>query len=544
MVEQADALVVGSGAAGGWAAKVLSEAGLEVLVLEAGPEPEPEPSRGIGLVPMVHRLIRYAGGRQRMQAFHPAYWASNPSHFADDRSEPFTTPPDRPFNWIRSRQVGGRTLVWGGILLRLSDYELKSGSRAGPGPDWPISYSDLAPWYDQVEQSLGVCGTREFLPQLPDGRYLYSRPLTTGEEKLRSAVAAAWPDRRVIPARGIDGSLPPAPGQAWNRLTSIGSTLADALATGRTRIRAEAIVSHLLPGSDPSRAEGVVYVDRRTGQRMQARARLVVLCASTIATVLILLRTAAQYPQSSLARSPALGRYLLDHVCTGAIFTIDGVPYQPAQPRTGAHGFLVPRFANLESQAPAFQGGFGVWGAIQREGFASAPGSKHAVGFLVAHGDMEPRERNRVTLGNGVDRWGLPLAHIDCAHSENDLRLRSEMKAAVSEMLAAAGGQVRDYFGRYDFPGPWRIAVRLERSWRDPPPGSYSHEVGGARMGRDPLTSVVDPDNRLWGMPNVLVTDGACWPTAGWQNPTLTIMAVTHRACSLAVRSLGASVPG
>ena len=535
----AEAVVVGSGAAGGWAAKVLSESGLDVLVLEAGPEAAPDPGGGIGFFPMVGRLLHYAAGKRRMQSFHPAYWGLNPNHFIDDRTEPFTTPPGRPFNWIRSRQLGGRTLLWGGVMLRMSDHELQAGSRQGLGLDWPVTYADLAPWYDRVEQYQGVFGTAESLPQLPDGPYIGSRPLTAGEEKLRECVEAAWPGRRVIPSRGIDGTLPPSPGQAWSRLTSVGSTLADALRTGRTRIQTNAIVSHLLPDGQSGRAEGVAYVDRANGERHEVHAGLVVLCASTISTLQVLLRTAARFPRTPLNDLPALGRYLMDHVSTSAIFSIGGVPFQPPQPRTGAHGFLIPRFVNLDSRQAAFRGGFGVWGAVQREGFSSGPRSDSAIGLLVAHGDMEPRTENRVTLGEGVDRWGLRIPHIDCSHSGNDRLLRAAMQESVAEMLAASGGWIRDHFAPYDFPGPWRIAVRLERGWKNPPPGSYAHEVGGARMGTDPGSSVVDPRNRVWGMPNVLVTDGACWPSSGWQNPTLTIMAVTHRACSLAAESLG-----
>ena len=232
--DTADAIVVGSGATGGWAAKVLSEGGLEVLVLEAGP-PVPPDHWYIEPFRMVRRLINYANGARRMQSFHPAYWASNPDFFIDDRTGPLTTPPGRPFHWIRSRQVGGRTLLWGGVTLRMSDHELKSFSRGGFGVDWPIGYADLAPWYDKVEQGIGIYGKADALPQLPDGVYLGSRPLTAAEERLRQGVESTWPDRRVIVSRGIDGSLPPVNGETWNRLTSCGSSLADAVKTGQDK---------------------------------------------------------------------------------------------------------------------------------------------------------------------------------------------------------------------------------------------------------------------------------------------------------------------
>ncbi len=536
--EYADAIVVGSGAAGGWAAKVLSEAGLSVLVLEAGPRAALDPG-GVEPFRMVRRLLHYAEGRRRMQSFHPAYWASNPDYFIDDRTEQFTTPRGRPFNWIRSRQLGGRTLLWGGVSLRLSDFELKAGSREGLGTDWPLSHADLAPWYARVEQALGVCGTSEALEQLPDGVYAGSRPFTAAEDRLRKAVESSWPGRRVIPCRGIDGTLPPVPGEQWNRLTSCGSTLADALRTGRTRILTRAIVSHVIPGQD-GRAAGVGYVDGESAELHEAHGRLIVLCASTVCTLSILLRSARRSPRSAFSSLPALGRYLMDHVCTSDIFAIGDVKFEPPRPRTGAHGFLIPRFVNLRPGTERFRGGFGIWGAIQRQGFYGMRLSRSAVGLVVAHGDMEPRAENRVTLGEGMDRWGLEVPHIDCSHSENDRLLHRAMRESIEEMISHAGGWIRRHFGFWDFPGPWRIAVRLEQAWKDPPPGSYSHEVGGARMGTDPDTSVVDARNRLWGMPNVLVTDGACWPTAGWQNPTLTIMAITHRACALAADSLRA----
>ena len=190
----------------------------------------------------------------------------------------------------------------------------------------------------------------------------------------------------------------------------------------------------------------------------------------------------------------------MDHVCTSEIFSIGKVPFQSPPPRTGAHGFLIPRFVNLDGRREKYGGGFGVWGAIQRKGFSSTRFSDNAIGLLVSHGDMEPRYENRVTLGSVVDQWGLAAPHIDCSHSENDRLLHQAMRSANAEMLRASGGWIRNHFAPFDFPGPWRMAVGYERAWKDPPPGSYSHEVGGARMGDDPASSVVDARNSVWGI--------------------------------------------
>ena len=538
--DPADAIVVGSGAAGGWAAKTLSEAGLSVLVLEAGPEVFPEDVKSSGPLRMAKRFARVASGRQRMQGFHPAYWSSDPDLWIDDASEPITTPAGYPYNWFRSSLVGGRTLTWGGVCLRLSDYEMESASREGFGFDWPIRSRHLAAAFERIEEALGVHGTRDGLPQLPDGRYLEPHPLTASEMKLREAVERTWPERRLIPCRGIDGTEAPQAGRAWNRLSSCGSSLADALATGRTTLLPCSLVTHLVVDGSGRRARGVRYIDKRTGGWEEAEARIIVLCASALSSVLILLRTAADRPGGPLDEAGTLGRYIMDHVYTGSMVSIAGVPYHAPYPRTGADSFLIPRYQNLATRTDAFRGGFGVWGAIQREGFSGRRWSNSAIGFMVAHGDMEPRPENRIELGPGRDAWGLPVPHIDCRLSENDTAMREAMRASIAEMLDKAGGRMRSLFGFLDFPGPWRMVARLEKGWHEPPPGSSTHEVGGARMGEDPGTSVVDPRNRCWGLPNVLVTDGACWPTAGWQNSTLTVMAVTVRACELAVQSLNA----
>lgn len=529
-MSDADAIVVGSGAAGGWAAKELTEAGLSVLLLEAGPGERHPSSAGRA---WATRLWRHARGTQAVQELHPIYWDKDPDLFVIDAEQSYKTPTNRPFVWIRGRQLGGRTLLWGGVTLRLSDYELHAGDRDGRGPSWPLRYRDLAPYYDRVEGFLGIHGTEEGLPQLPDGRYVGAKPLTLAERHVADAVASKWPERRIIPSRGL---AVPQHGDGATRLASVGSTLAAARATGRLRIRTGAAVSHLIPDHSGG-AGGVAFIDAETGAAHAGRARLIVLCASTIETVRILLTTQEEHPELPVSESDCLGRYLMDHVLAGTVVEVEGVPYDAPAPRTGADSFLLPRYQNLSAAEPYLRG-FGLWGGIQRRGFTGRRGGP-ARGFIVAQGEMLPQAGNRVVLDDARCVDGLRRVCIDCTWGENDREMHAAMAASISETIQAAGGRTRALFGALSsLPGPLGFPGRLERLWASPPPGSFAHEVGGARMGRDPADSVVDERNRCWSLPNVLVTDGACWPTSGWQGPTLTTMALTARACALAVADL------
>jgi choline dehydrogenase-like flavoprotein len=546
MAPAADAIVVGSGATGGVAAMVLAEAGLRVLVLEAGPQLQPAQAYGSEPLNSLRRLANLASGKQRLQRHHPGFWKQNPDLFIDERRNPYNTPADQPFLWTRGRQVGGRSLTWGGITLRLSDSEFKAGERDGQSPSWPIASADLTPFYDRLEPLLGVHGQADGLPQLPDGRYAPPLPFTPGERHLAEAVRGRL-GLPFIHSRGVrlhDGRPRPH-GRQWPRSASPGSTLARALATGRTQLRSEVVVSHVLLHPDQRRVRGVEVVDGRSGGRELLEAPLVVLCASTIETLRILLHSAEGERRGGLVDgSGCLGRYLMDHISSSRFFSLPAVP-SPEEPAelSGAGGCFIPNTCNLDGPgAENFLRGYGLWSAVQRfdppRPLRRRPGE--ACGFLIGHGEVLPHPDNRVTLERGQwDAWGLPVPHIAMAWGENERAMVRHMQERMAAVVAAAGGTIRPLEDLFVLPllEPW-IRSSHAVSPAAPPPGYYIHELGGARMAASPDQGVVNPWNQCWQAPNLLVVDGACWPSAGWQSPTLTSMAISWRACAAAAERL------
>ena len=468
-----DAVVVGSGAAGGWAAKELCEGGLDVLLLEAGRPIDPAmdfPVPAPAERPLASRAAAALRG-QRVQLRCARFNARTRRFFVSDRAHPYTTPRGTPFNWFRGRQVGGRLHVWGRVVHRLSDRELA---------DWPLTYDDLAPYYDEVEALMGVRRVA----------------LTPAEERFRSAIeGSASVERARLAARDL-GSAP--------------APLRAALETGRLTLRADAVVRRVVRDPRTGKGSAVEFVDRRTRVAHRAPAGVVVLCASTIETLRILLGSGLR------DGSGRLGRFLMDHVMAGI-----GGPLE--ERRGGAEpldaydfgadtGFIVPR------------DGYAIQGGIGRGGSAW---------YMLAHGAMLARRENRVTLHpRATDAWGAHVAHIACAHSPREAALAAGQLEAMRELAARAGLTVRT-------PPSGRrlqaIAFRVARPLLLSPsgaflPGSAAHEIGGAAIGDDPGASVADPWGRLWEADNVVVADGAAFPTGCWQNVTLTIAALALRA--------------
>lgn len=541
-----DVVVVGAGACGGVAAMVLAEAGLRVLLLDAGPDLTLGRALGREPINSLRRLAFLSSGRNPIQANHPGYWKHNPELYVDERLHPYQTPADAPFLWTRGRQVGGKSLTWGGITLRLSDYEFKAGQWDGRSPCWPINHDDLDPFYTRLEGFLGVHGQRDGLPQLPDGHTLPPLPLTPGERHLQEIVGREL-GLPLIPSRGF-AKAPSGSGLggAWPRSSAQGSTLSRALATGRVRVCARAIVSHLWMDASGERAKGVVVVDGCTGERVKVGADLVVLCASTIETLRILLLSQKGLDGPPL-RDPSgrLGRHLMDHISTSCFFSlpVPGSPTAVAE-LSGAGSCFLPNTLFGERAAGEFSRGYGLWAAIQRFDpptfLKRRP--KEALGFLIGHGEVLPSAENRVSLcGDQQDAHGLPVPLIACRWGANEKAMVSHMETRMRAVVSVAGGEIQPVEDLVVFPllEPW-LKTRPALGSSAAPPGYYIHEVGGAPMASQEETGVVDPWNVCWRASNVLVTDGACWPSSGWQSPTLTLMALTWRACEAALaRSAG-----
>lgn len=518
-----DAAVVGLGAAGSWAVKVLTEQGLSVVALDAGrvlsatdlPRDIKPLSKKVRPASYWHKLLF---GRKKTQSRSVSFHPQIEHLYVDDKANPYSTRGGDTFLWIRGRQVGGRLHTWARMALRLSDYDFKRAEADGWGVSWPICYRDLAQYYDQVEGFHGLYGACDGLPYLPDGLTSEQGHLTEPAALMKRRIEERWPERRVIVPRILKHNIEPIP-----------KPLTNALETRRLHLITEAPVARLLFNDEGNRATGVEYIDVQTNSKSTVTADRIFLCASAIESVRILLNSrCAQHPEGLGNNNGMLGRYMLDHnFVIGAGSAGDDYKQLSWAPRESTPldlstdlDFYIPDFSRT-LQDRTFIRGFAVQGTVSPTYWAMA-----------VFGEMLPHQDNRVTLSNRLDAFSIPAVNISIHRHENDLRMIEAQKQQLLLMAEAAGLE-------FKMPLPKVLRGML---WRAVGPevgvlhlGLAVHECGGARMGDNPETSVLNHKNQVWGVPNVYVTDGACFPNTGCQNPTLTIMALTARACELAI---------
>jgi choline dehydrogenase-like flavoprotein len=535
-----DALVIGSGAAGSFAAKELTQRGLEVLLLEAGPNigeedfkvPDRPRQKGINLKSRVLAVLK----GQHIQA-RLGYFGDQIKHlFVNDRQLPYSTPRGEFFLWIRGRQLGGRLHLYGRVLLRMSDRDFKAASQDGHGEDWPISYDDLAPYYSQVEEFLGVYGSQDKVRSLPDGSYPNTPKLTKLEQGFKAQVEAKWPKRSVISWR-----------YAAPNLKRVPLPLLAAKETGRLTIRTDAIVKRIIVDPVTGKATGAEFIDRVTKKTETVSANVVVLCASAIESIRLLLNSASPEHPNGLANSSGLlGRYFMDQ-CPSQIYgsvpgakgweVDDSAPPDPFYGPSG--GVYIPRFENVDStRNPKFKRGFAFQGAIGR---TCVPDDSPTVFGIMGFGEMLPYYENCVTLNaRRKDAWGIPIPHIKCSFRENERELLQEEMGSIIEMVKACGykitfagsalGLVNEKEAFAD--ASWLSRLLFRKTFKqNMAVGASVHECGGARMGDDPSKSVLNSYNQSWDVKNLFITDASCFASSGTVGPALTIMALTVRAC-------------
>jgi choline dehydrogenase-like flavoprotein len=548
-----DAIVVGSGISGGWAAKELTERGLRVLLLERGRNVEhikdyPNAMKGPWEIP--HRGRVPVSLREKHPVLRRDYVLNETNYdfWAHESQHPYIE--KKPFDWFRGYHVGGRSLTWGRQSYRHSDIDFEANAREGIAIDWPIRYKDIAPWYDHVERFAGISGSREGLEQLPDGEFLPPMPLNAGEQFVAAGIRKAFNDRRrMIIGRVANLSVPHngrnvcqyrskcsagCPFGAY--FSSQSSTLPAAVRTGNLTLRPHSIVTRVIYDRDRKRARGVEVLDAQTRLTTEYNARVVFLCASAFNSTWILMNSATDiWPDGLGSSSGELGHNVMDHhFRVGATGRIDGFTDRIVNGRRPT-GFYIPRFRNVFDDRREYTRGFGYQGSASRLNWARevaelgigatlkeelrepGPWTIGMTGF----GEILPYHDNRITLDRSTtDAWGLPVLAMDCEIKENEQRMRVDMMNDAAEMLEAAGCRdVQTTDTGYNF-------------------GRGIHEMGTARMGRDPKTSVLNGHNQVWDAPNVFVTDGACMTSASCVNPSLTYMALTARAAAFAVEEM------
>ena len=553
-----DAIVVGTGISGGWAAKELCEKGLKTLVLERGPmvkhvedyptmNNDPWDYKTGDVITNETRINQAKQSRTRYTTTE-----SNKHFFVDDLKHPYNE--TNRFDWMRGYHVGGRSLMWGRQSYRLTDFDFTANGKDGVAVDWPIRYKDMEQWYHYVEQFIGVSGENVGLPQFPDGNYLKPMELNCVEDVLKKSVAETYSDRIITIGRTAHITEGTKPGQGRSNcqyrnrcmrgcpfgayFSSNSSTLPTAEATGNMTLRPNSIASEVMYDADSKRATGVRVIDTETKEVLEFNAKVIFLCASTVPTTSILLQSKSdRFPNGMGNDSGELGHNIMDHhLGVGASAEVEGFEDKYFTGRR-PNGIYVPRFRNIggSTDSKDFIRGYGYQGGGGRGGWSNSvkemaygAGFKEAITTpgswsigLGGFGEILPYHENKMTLDyDKLDAWGLPTVTFDATIKDNERSMRKDMQFQAEEMLTNAGFKnVRGYDGDYAI-------------------GLGIHEMGTARMGHDPKTSVLNKHNQLHDVPNVYVTDGSAMTSAGNVNPSLTYMALTARAANHAVEEL------
>lgn len=551
---QYDAIVVGSGISGGWAAKELTEKGLKVLLLERGRDIKHIEGYVNAIKESWEFPHRGLKPTQEMVNDYPVLKRDYPlnetvlDYWVKDKESPYTE--TKPFSWFRGYHVGGRSLMWGRQSYRFNKWDFEANLKEGIGTDWPIRYEDIAPWYSYAEKFAGIQGSKEGLEVLPDGDFMPAMEMNCVEKDVAAKIKAHFKgSRHMFIGRSANLTAPHNDrtncqyrNRCWRGcpfggyFSTQSATLPAAMKTGNLTLRPFSIVTKVLYDKDKKKATGVEVLDATDKKTYEFKAKIIFLCASSFNSTWVLMNSATDiWPEGLGSSSGELGHNVMDHhFRCGASGKVEGYSDKYVFGRRPT-GVYVPRFRNIYDDKRDYIRGFGYQGGASRgrgmdiaeftigadlKNALSEPADNWSIGIM-GFGEILPYHDNKISLNKDVkDAWGLPVLNMDVEIKENEHKMRIDMMNDAKEMLEAAGVKnVQTYDHGYEF-------------------GMGIHEMGTARMGRDPKNSVLNGNNQVWDAPNVFVTDGACMTSASSVNPSLTYMALTARAADYAVAEL------
>lgn len=547
-MQQFDAIVIGSGITGGWAAKELTEKGLCTLMIERGRDVEHIKDYTTATKnpwDLTHRDNRSIADKETypIQTRHYSIKEDNKHFYVLDKQNPYTE--IQRYDWVRADVLGGRSLLWARMCFRWSDLDFEANAKDGHGVDWPIRYRDIAPWYDYVEKFVGISGKKDGIPHLPDSLFQAPMPLNCVEADIKQKIEGKYADRTLIHGRtaNLTQQLPGRGSCQYRNLCHRGcpygayfstqsSTLPAAMATGKLTVKTGMIVNRVIYDEAKQKATGVEVIDRETNKSYTFEANLIFINASTVATTFLLLNsTSNRFPNGLGNDHDIVGRHLMDHHksrgISGEVLGFRDKYYYGRRPT----GVYIPRFVNVHGQTEKFLRGYGIQGGAYRgrekgEGIgadfkeAITEAGGWTVGFT-AFGECLPYAENRITLNTDKkDHWGRPTLNMDASFKENEKAMQKDYEEKAAEMFESIGIQNIRFNGSMSFPG------------------NANHEMGTARMGKDPKTSVLNKWNQMHAVKNVFITDGSCMASSSCVNPSLTYMALTARAVDYAVSEL------